>query len=149
MLILNESLQRAEIPAYIRFSRVGYSQSGAFSALLTEKSNAEDLVKDHANMLIRAAKPVNEGVIGVEALERWQRLKVDGMSLARYLGKGKIELLWREIKLSTEIKLKNFPRWLINKTQLEDCLDSGNEKGFAIVITVGNSLEALRLCSKG
>lgn len=60
MLVLNESLQKAGIPAYIRLSRVGYSQSGAISALLTEKSNAEDLVKDHSNMLIRAAKLVDE-----------------------------------------------------------------------------------------
>ena len=71
MLILNESLQKAGIPAYTRFSRVGYSQSGAISALLTEKSNAENLVRDHSNMLIRAAKSVEKKVIGIEALERW------------------------------------------------------------------------------
>ena len=86
MLALNESLQKAGIPAYTRFSRVGYSQSGAISALLTEKSSAEQLVGNHSNILIRAAKAVDAGVIGVEALERWQRLKVHGMSLARYLG---------------------------------------------------------------
>ena len=44
MLALNKSLQKAGIPAYTRFSRVGYLQSGAISALLTEKSSAEDLV---------------------------------------------------------------------------------------------------------
>lgn len=71
------------------------------------------------------------------------------MSLARYLGEGKMELLRREIESSTEIKLKTLPRWLINKTQLEECLYSRNGKGSAIVITVGNSIEASRLCSKG
>lgn len=70
MLTLNESLQKAGIPAHTRFSRVGYSQSGAISALLTEKSSAENLVRDHSNMLIRAAKSVDEKVIGIEALER-------------------------------------------------------------------------------
>lgn len=50
MLVLNEALQKAGIPAYTRFSRVGYLQSGANSALLTEKSNAENLVRDHSNM---------------------------------------------------------------------------------------------------
>ncbi len=44
-------------------------------------------------MLIRAAKSIDEKVIGIEALERWQKLKVQEMSLARYLGDGKIELL--------------------------------------------------------
>ncbi len=45
ILVLNESLQKAGIPAYVRFSKVGYSQSGAISGLLTERSNAEDLIK--------------------------------------------------------------------------------------------------------
>ena len=149
MLVLNESLQKAGIPAYTRFSRVGYSQSGAISALLTEKSNAESLVRDHSNMLIRAAKSVDEKVIGIEALERWQRLKVHGMSLARYLGEGKMELLRREIESSTGIQLKTLPRWLISETRLEERLESGSGRGSAIVITVGNSAEASKLCSKG
>ena len=89
MFVLNESLQKTGVPAYIRFSRVGYAQSGAISALLTEKSSAEDLVREHSNLLIRATKSVDERVIGIEALERWQRLKLHGISLAQYLEKGK------------------------------------------------------------
>ena len=54
-----------------------------------EKSNAEDLVRDHSNMLIRAAKSVDEKVIGIEALERWQRLRVHGMSWRDIWEKGK------------------------------------------------------------
>ena len=90
MLALNKVLQKAGTSTYTRFSRVGYSQSGAISALLTKKSSAEQLVGNHSNILIRAAKAVDAGVIGVEALERWQRLKVHGMSLGRYLGEGKM-----------------------------------------------------------
>ena len=70
MLVLNESLQKVRIPAYIRFKREGYFQSGAISALLREKSDAEILMKNHSNMLIRAAKSVDEQVISIEALER-------------------------------------------------------------------------------
>ena len=69
MLALNKSLQKAEIPAYIRFSKVGYLQSGAISMLLTEKSSAEQLVHNHSNIIIRATKVVDIGVIGVEALK--------------------------------------------------------------------------------
>lgn len=149
MLALNEALQKAGISTYTRFSRVGYSQSGAISALLTEKSSAEQLVGNHSNILIRAAKAVDAGVIGVEALERWQRLKVHGMSLARYLGEGKMELLCREIESSTGIQLKTVPRWLISESRLEERLESGTGRGSAIVITVGTSEEAVKLCSKG
>lgn len=48
-------------------------------------------------------------VIGMETLERLQRLKVHEMSLARYLEKWKIELFYREIELSTKILLKTVP----------------------------------------
>ena len=92
MLVLNKVLQQANLLAYIRFSKVGYLQSGAISGLLTEKSNAEDLLGDYLTTLIQAAKSVDKGVIRVEVLERWHRLKVHGMLLMRYLREGKIEL---------------------------------------------------------
>ena len=149
MLVLNEALQQANIPPYIRFSKVGYSQSGAISGLLTEKSNAEELLAEYSTTLIRAAKSVDEGVIGVEILERWHRLKVHGMPLVRYLGEGKMELLCREIESSTGIKLKTLPRWLISEARLEERLETGNGRGSAIVITVGNEAEASQLCAKG
>lgn len=116
MLVLGETLQKVGMPAYTRFSRVGYSQSGSISALLTEKSNAEELTKGHSNTLIRATKSVDEGV-----MFHW------------------------EIESSTGIKLKTRPRRLVKKAQLEEGLESGTGKGSAIVITVGNSTEAVRL----
>ena len=149
MLVLNESLQRAGVPAYVRFGRVGYSQSGVISGLLTERSNAEDLIKQHSNMFIRSAKSVDEGVIGVEALERWHRLKVHGMPLLRYFGEGRMEILSREIESSTGIKLKTTPRWLIGEARIEERLDNGNERGSAIVITVGSEEEVSKLCANG
>lgn len=103
MLVLNEALQRANFPAYIRFSKVGYSQLDTISGLLTEKSHAEDLLRDYSTILIQAAKSMDERVIKVEKLERWHRLKVHGMHLIQYLKERKMELLCREIKLSTGI----------------------------------------------
>ncbi len=46
---------------------------------------------------------MDSAVVGVEVLEHWQRLKVHGMSLERYLGGGKIEVLKREVESSTGI----------------------------------------------
>lgn len=60
-----------------------------------------------------------------------------------------MEILCREIESSTGIQLKMLPRWLINETQLEERLKSENGRGSAIVITVGNSVETSKLCSKG
>ena len=70
------------------------------------------------------------------------------MSLERYLGEGKMELLCREIESSTGIQLKRVSRWLITESRLEERLESGTGRGSAIVITVGTSEEATKLCSK-
>ena len=149
MLALNEALQKAGESASIRFNRVSYSQSGAISALFTEKGNAIELLKTRTNVLIRAAKAVDAAVIGVEALEHWQRLKVHGMPLSRYLGEEKMELLRREVESSTGIKLKTTPRWLIHESRLRERQESANNRGSAIVITVANHSEASHLCARG
>lgn len=110
MLALNEALQKVGESALIRFSRVKYSQSGAISALLTEKANAEALLKSRKNILIRAAKMINAAVVGAETLEHWQRLKVHGMPLDRYLGEERMEIFRREVESSTGVQLKTMPR---------------------------------------
>lgn len=111
---LNKALQKAEISTYTQFNWVRYLQFGAISNLYTEKSSIEQLVSNHSNMLISVTKTVDLGVIGVEAIERWQKIKVHEMSLTRYLGKRKIEVLCCKIKSSTGIQLKMIPHWLIS-----------------------------------
>ena len=76
------------------------------------------LLSQQSNMLIRAAKTIDNAVIRVEILNYWHRLKVHRMSLDRYLGPRNMELLKREIEFSTGISLKAIPRWLINKNRL-------------------------------
>ena len=115
MLALNEEVQRAGESLEMCFCQVKYSFSGTVSALLTKKANAGLLIPRLSNALIRAAKTVDAAIVGVEILEHWQRLKVHGMSLEKYLEEGKIEILKREVKSSTGIQLKNLLRWLINK----------------------------------
>lgn len=42
-------------------------------------------------------------IVEFEILKHWQRLKVNRISLERYLEEGKMELLKRELELSTGI----------------------------------------------
>ena len=89
---------------------MGYSQSGAISALLTEKADATELLKTRINILSRVAKTVDQAVIGAEVLERWYWLKVHVMSLERYLEEGKMDLFKREVESFTGIRLKTTPQ---------------------------------------
>ncbi len=148
MLALNEALQKAGVESKVRFSRVRYAPSRSISALLTEKANAAMLLQQ-ATLLIRAAKTIDDAVGGVEVLEQWQRLKVYRMSLERYLGPGKMELLKREVESSTGIALKTMPRWLINEERLKEQQELNNKHGSAIVITVSSESEAKQLAASG
>ena len=83
---------------------------GVISALLTDQANTGLLIPQLSNLLLRAAKTVDKAVVGVEMLEHWQRLKVHGMPLEKYLGEGKMELLKRQVESSTGKQLKTLPR---------------------------------------
>ena len=102
-----------------------------------------------SNILIQAAKTVDVAIVGVEVLEHWQHLKVHGMSLERYLGKGKMELLQREVESSTGIQLKTLPRLLKGKNCLRDQQKVRNKRGSAILITVKGRSESKHLCAFG
>lgn len=54
-----------------------------------EMLNAEDLLKNYSIILIRIAKLVGEGVIGIKILEQWYKLKIHEMSLIYYFRKKK------------------------------------------------------------
>ena len=110
MLALNEALQRVGEETCIRFTRVQYTPSGAISALLTKKADAGQLIPRRSNLSIRAVKAVDPAVVGIEVLQHWQRLKVHGMPLERYLGEGKMELLRREVESAMGIQFKSTSR---------------------------------------
>lgn len=66
MLVLNEALQQAGEETSLRFIRVWYAASGAISALLSKKADAEQLLPRRSNLLIRAVKAVDPAVVGIE-----------------------------------------------------------------------------------
>lgn len=107
------------------------------------------LLPQRSNLLIRAAKTVDDTIVGVEILEQWQRLRVHGISLERYLGPGKLELLRREVESSTGISLKTMPRWLVGEDRLKVQQENSNKRGSAIVITVSSEYEAKQLIADG
>lgn len=87
--------------------------------------------------------------MGIEILEHWQRLKVHGMPLKRYLGEGKMEVLKREVESATGIELRVLPRWLINESRLREKQATKNKHGSAIVITVSSESKVKKLCASG
>ncbi len=71
------------------------------------------------------------------------------MSLERYLGPEKLELLRREVEFSTGILLKTMPHWFIGEDRLKVQQEESNKWGSAIVIIVSSEYEAKQLIANG
>lgn len=63
------------------------------------------------------------------------------MSLERYLGPKKLELLRRKVESLIGIQLMTMPRWLIKEDCLQKHQGKDGKRGSAIVITVRNKIE--------
>lgn len=75
-----------------------------------EQADASILLLQQSNLMIQAAKLVNQVFIRVKIFKHWQRFKVHGMLLARYFGPNKINLLKKKFKFLTEIIRKTISK---------------------------------------
>jgi hypothetical protein len=147
---INEMLKRAGAPSHVRVERVSYSASGSISVLLKERAHTSLLLPAYKDGLIKAVRAVDPAVTGVEAIEKWHRVKIHGLSIERYgNGEDGMLLFQREIEASTDLILKARPRWLFNPERLVSRWMEGGRPNSTIVITVGSEREAKNLCAKG
>lgn len=64
---------------------------------------------------IRAARTADQGIVDVNAIETWRRVKVHGIPIARYVGKGSygVDKLRAEIESENEgVEIPMAARWL-------------------------------------
>lgn len=71
MLALSKALQKGGGRIKIRFYSVRYTPSRSISALFTEQVDANMLLSQQSNLLIQAAKSVDQAVIRVKILKHW------------------------------------------------------------------------------
>lgn len=103
---MNETLQKMREWSKCDYVIVYYTLFGSISAFFTKQADVSILLPQKLNLLIRVAKLVDQVVIGLEILKHWQHFKVHEMSIARYLGSNKIDLLKKEVESLTEITFK-------------------------------------------
>ncbi|MCJ1360843.1 MAG: hypothetical protein MMC33_010852 [Icmadophila ericetorum] len=75
MLALNEALQLHGVDRQTRIITVRYTANEKLSVLLSEKAHAKEVEKQYRDLLIRAARTVDNGVISIGATEAgtWSR----------------------------------------------------------------------------
>ncbi|MCJ1360618.1 MAG: hypothetical protein MMC33_010626, partial [Icmadophila ericetorum] len=149
MLALNEALQLHGVDRQTRIITVRYTANGKLSVLLSEKARAKEVEKQYRDLLIRAARTVDNGVISMGATEAWHVVKVLGMRLERYLGATGMLMMRREIQSSTGMTLKRDPAWILSERTLQGRYQAGLQSTASVKLWMGSKEDAQLLCSRG
>jgi len=101
---LNRALFEAKVPHFVRIQGVTKNTRGCLSTITTPGATAEMLIK-YREIVIKAARKVDAGIVDIETNELWERVKMHGVNFDRYVGKktgGGLEKLRQEIKAENE-----------------------------------------------
>jgi hypothetical protein len=119
---INRALLKAGAPHWIRIREVKRNDKGTITGMSTEMGTVDNLRKYEA-VVIKAARIVDRGIIGFEENEAWQRLKIHGVPLNRYVRRGTngLEKLREEIQAENAgVTIPMAARWLGRVPQLKE-----------------------------
>ena len=146
VLGLNRALSNVGMPNFVRAVNAGYAASGHLTVLLQEGTPSNVLVPAYNDMLITAARRYDPAVISVEISEQWQRVKVHGVPVHRYMNsENGLSLAREEIELQGVFKLKRDPVWLVSPRKLK----TRKQQSATIVVTVGSGDDARKMIKFG
>jgi len=101
---LNRALFEAKVPHFIRIQGVMKNTWGCLSTITPPGATAEMLIRSR-EMMIKAARKVDTGIVDIETNELWERVKMHGINFDTYLGKktgGGLEKLRQELQAENE-----------------------------------------------
>ena len=84
---INRALFHQQAPAHITIMNTNTNAKGAITAGMHQNPTAE-MALQYRDIIIRAAKTVDRGVVDVKEYETWDRIKIHAVPLVRYIGKG-------------------------------------------------------------
>jgi hypothetical protein len=150
LLALNKAMKEWGLPDHIRLIKLGYSETGTLSGLLTDKATADMLIPYYSDALIKVAIQYNINITGISQAEEWYKLRVHRVYLARYLDNPEgLKLAKEEIEATQGLNMPLIPQWLINKEAIRKRYYDKEINFSTIVITVRNKLKVNKLIAKG
>jgi len=148
---VNRALFEAKVPYFVRIQGVTKNTPGCLSTITTPGATAEMLIK-YREIVIKAARKENPGIVDIETNELWEKVKMHGVNFDRYLGKktgGGLEKLRSELQAENEgVVLPLAISWIggpkdVQKKKLE------GEKASSVVFAVKGSKMAERVLKGG
>ena len=147
MFEVNKALAHARAHVTVRLTKMGYTEKGNLTGVMSENASAEELL-DYAPTVMAAVKKLDPEVAYMEKTERWLKLRVHGVELDRYMSEGGLDVAREEIELMTGEQLPFAPRWIKGDT-LAERFNSGSIKRSTLVLTVKSKKAADVIMAKG
>jgi len=101
---VNRALFEAKVPHFVRIQGVTKNTRGCLSTITTPAATAEMLIR-YREIVLKAARKVDAGIVDIETNELWERVKMHGVNFDRYMGKktgGGLEKLRQELQAENE-----------------------------------------------
>lgn len=147
MFEVNKALAHAKAHVTVRLMKIGYTEKGNLTGVMSENANAGELL-EYAPTVMAAIKKLDSEVAYMEKTERWLKLRVHGVELDRYMSGGGLDVAREEIELMTGEQLPFAPRWIKGDT-LAERFSSGSIKRSTLVLTVKSKKAADVIMAKG
>jgi len=148
---VNRALFEAKVPHFVRIQGVMKNTRGCLSTITTPGATAEMLIK-YREIVIKAARKVDAGIVDIETNELWERVKMHGVNFDRYLGKktgGGLEKLRQESQAANEgVVLLLAISWIGGPKDVQKMKADG-KKAWTVVFAVKGSTMAEKVLKGG
>jgi len=150
-LEVNRALFEAKVPYFVRIQGVTKNTRGCLSTITTPAATAEMLIR-YREIVIKAARKVDAGIVDIETNELWERVKMHGVNFDRYLGKktgGGLEKLRQELQAENEgVVLPLAINWIGGPKDVQKKKAEG-KKASSVVFAVKGSKMAEKVLKGG
>jgi len=148
---VNRALFEAKVPHFVRIQGVTKNTRGCLSTITTPVATAKMLIR-YREIVIKAARKVDAGIVDIETNELWERVKMHGVNFDRYLGKetgGGLEKLRQKLQAENEgVVLPLAINWIGGRKDVQKKKAEG-KKASSVVFAVKGSKMAQEVLKGG
>jgi hypothetical protein len=148
---INCALVKVGAPDWIDLWEVRKNEKGSITAIAAERCTIGNL-RRYEDIIIRAARVIDCGIIGFEEIEVWKKLKIHRIPLTRYVRRGTngLEKLREEIEAENAgVSVPMAARWLVNVPQIKERWAKGLIQALSVFLAVRGEDTARKLLKEG
>jgi hypothetical protein len=149
---INNCLWFKNAPQFHRVAKVARNIKGTITATTIPRVDATTLLRLYCNDILNTIREVDQGVTDVHELDKWVRLKVHGIPLNHFMGKGTqgVQKLQVEIQANHEgVEVLLGIHWLGRAGSIKERYQHGDIQCSSTVFSVKGTPAAQLLMTKG